>query len=196
MRKLGDILTIKTNNIEPGKGKLLISEPFLGDYYFKRSVVLLADHNEEGSFGLILNKPLDIKLSEIVADLPEFDTKVYLGGPVESDNIFFIHTLGDQVEGSLEVLNGIYWGGNLEVIKEMMLLKKISPSEIRFFLGYSGWSPKQLDEELKRNSWVVSSTNSKDVFDAKPKMLWKKSLKRLGGDYSFWTKFPVDPMQN
>ncbi len=196
MRKLGDILSIKTNNIEPGKGKILISEPFLGDYYFKRSVVLLADHNEEGSFGLILNKPLDIKLGEVVTDFPEFDTLIYLGGPVESDNLFFIHTLGDQIEGSLEILDGLYWGGKLEVVKEMMLLKKINPSDIRFYIGYSGWSPKQLDEELARNAWVVSRTNSNEILKTKPKLLWEKSLEKLGGDYLYWPKFPVDPMQN
>ncbi len=196
MRKLEDILSIKTNNIEPGKGKILISEPFLGDYYFKRSVVLLADHNDEGSFGLILNKPLEMKLSEVVTDFPEFDTHIYLGGPVESDNIFFIHTQGEQIEGSLEILKGIYWGGKLEVVKEMMLLKKISPSEIRFYIGYSGWSPKQLEEELKRNAWVVSRTSSNDILETNPNVLWEKSLKKLGGDYLHWPKFPVDPMHN
>lgn len=196
MRKLGDILSIKTNNIEPEKGKILISEPFLGDYYFKRSVVLLADHNEEGSFGLILNKPLEMKLGDVVADFPDFDARVYLGGPVESDNLFFIHTLGNQIEGSLEILNGIYWGGRLEVVKEMMFLKKLSPSDIRFYIGYSGWSPKQLEEELKRNAWVVSLANSHDLLKTKPKVLWEKSLERLGGDYLYWPKFPVDPMQN
>ena len=196
MRKLGDILSIKTNNIKPSKGKLLISEPFLGDYYFKRSVVLLVDHNEEGSFGIIMNKPLDIKLNDIVTGFPKFDASVYLGGPVEGDSLFFIHTLGDQIEGSLEILDGIYWGGKLEIVKEMILLKKIIPSEIRFYLGYSGWSPHQLNEELKRNAWVVSRTNFVDILKIKPKMLWEKSLEKLGGDYLYWSKFPVDPMQN
>lgn len=196
MRKLGDILSIKTNNIKPGKGKILISEPFLGDYYFKRSVVLLADHSEEGSFGLIMNKPLSMNLKEVVKDFPEFNTKIYLGGPVESDNLFFIHTKGDQIEGSLEILNGLYWGGNLEVVKEMMLLKKISPGEIRFYIGYSGWSPNQLLEELKRNSWVVSRMKAQNLLNTDPELLWKSSLEKLGGDYVYWPKFPVDPMQN
>ncbi|PKP33888.1 MAG: transcriptional regulator [Bacteroidetes bacterium HGW-Bacteroidetes-17] len=196
MRKLGDILSIKTNNIEPGKGKILISEPFLGDYYFKRSVVLLADHNEEGSFGLILNKPLDIKLGEVVHDFPNFEAVVYLGGPVESDNLFFIHTMGDQIEGSFEILNGLYWGGKMEVVKEMMLLKKINPAQIRFYIGYSGWSPNQLKEELERNAWVVSRTNTKLLMKTNADQLWETALHRLGGDYSFWPKFPIDPMQN
>ncbi len=196
MRELGDILSIKTNNIQPEKGKILISEPFLGDYYFKRSVVLLADHGDEGSFGIILNKPLNMRLSEVVEGFPEFDAPVYLGGPVENDNLFFIHMLGNQIEGSLEILDGLYWGGDIKVVKEMILLKQIKPSEIRFYIGYSGWSPKQLDEELKRNSWVVSRTNSKLILEITPKELWKTSLNKLGGDYSYWPKFPNDPMDN
>ncbi len=196
MRKLGDILSIKTNNVEPEKGKLLISEPFLGDYYFKRAVVLLVDHSKEGSFGIILNKPLSVELSEVVKDFPNFDAQVFLGGPVEEDNLFFIHTLGDQIEGSIEILEGLYWGGNLEIVKEMMLLKKITSAQIRFYIGYSGWSPNQLDEELKRNSWVVSRTKSTYLLDVNPSDLWKSSLEKLGGDYSYWPKFPDDPMDN
>ena len=196
MRELGDILSIKTNNIQPEKGKILISEPFLGDYYFKRSVVLLADHSDEGSFGVVLNKPLNMLLSEVVEGFPEFDAQVYLGGPVESDNLFFIHTLGDQIEGSIEIIDGLYWGGDIEVVKEMILLKKIEPAQIRFYIGYSGWSPNQLDEELKRNSWVVSRIKLSSIIETSPKELWKTSLNKLGGDYSFWPKFPNDPMHN
>ncbi len=196
MRKLGDILSIKSNNIEPRKGRILISEPFLGDYYFKRSVVLLADHNEEGSFGLIMNKPLAMKLNEVVKDFPEFNATIYLGGPVEPDNLFFIHTLGEQIDGSIEILNGLYWGGNLDTLKEMMLMKKITAKDIRFYIGYSGWSPNQLVNELKRNSWVVSPVKSHYLLNTHPDLLWKASLERLGGDYKYWINFPADPINN
>jgi len=143
-----------------------------------------------------LNKPLDIKLGEVVYDFPDFNAVVYLGGPVESDNLFFIHTLGEQIEGSLEILSGLYWGGKMEVVKEMMILKKINPDQIRFYIGYSGWSPNQLKEELERNAWVVSNTNSKLLLKTNPDQLWETTLHRLGGDYSYWPKFPIDPMQN
>ena len=196
MRELGDILSIKTNNLKPEKGRILISEPFLGDYYFKRAVVLLVDHNEEGSFGVVLNKPLDMKLGDVVQNFPGFDAKVYLGGPVDRQNLFFIHTLGTQIDGSLEILDGLYWGGDLEMIKELIFLKKIDPQDIRFYVGYSGWSPNQLDDELKRNSWVVSQTTTSVIINTHPKVLWKTFLEKLGGDYLFWPKFPVDPMNN
>lgn len=196
MSDINDILKIKTNNIKPAKGKILISEPFLGDEYFKRSVVLLAEHNNEGSFGLIINKPVDILLSDIIKDFPTFDAPVYLGGPVNTNNLYFIHTLGDFLEDSLEISKGLYWGGDIELIKEMIVLNKISTSQIKFFVGYSGWVSKQLDGELARNSWLVANINAKTVMESDPQELWDKALKTLGGDYSYWSNFPSDPTMN
>lgn len=196
MGKIDDIIKIKTNNIKPSRGKILISEPLLMDYYFKRSVVLLAEHNDEGSFGVIMNKPLSVKLNEVVKDFPDFDCGIYLGGPVQSDSLFFIHTLGDKIVGSQEIIDGIYWGGEMEAIKEMIVLNLIKPDEIRFYIGYSGWSPKQLDEELVKNSWVVSLVKASYLLDTNPSALWKQSLEKLGENYSQWTKYPDDPMLN
>jgi putative transcriptional regulator len=196
MKDIHELLKIKTNNIKPARGKILISEPFLLDYFFKRSVILLAEHNEEGTFGVIVNKPIKARFNDIVKDFPEFNSKIFLGGPVQGDSLFFIHTLGDQVENSLEILPGIYWGGDIERIRELIELSLIKPSQIRFFIGYSGWSPNQLDEELERNSWVVSSATADDLLRTTPSMLWTRSLRRLGNDYAHWIKFPDDPTDN
>lgn len=196
MTDINDILKIKTNDIKPAKGKILISEPFLFDYYFKRSVVLLAEHNEEGSFGLILNKQVDLALRDVLQDFPEFDAPVYLGGPVKTDSLYFIHTLGDRLENSLEIIDGLYWGGDIEVVKEMITLNKINSKEIKFFVGYSGWVSKQLVGELARNSWLVASIKAKQVMEANPDKLWKESLKRLGKEYAYWANFPSDPIMN
>jgi len=196
MKDLDKILTIKSNNINPGKGKLLISEPFLLDYYFKRSVILLAEHSEDGSFGLIINKPLSVKINEVVKDFPEFDAKVFIGGPVQNDNLFYMHTLGQELDGSEEILKGLYWGGDLNEIKEMIQIKRIRPEEIRFFIGYSGWAPRQLQDELERNSWVVGSMTALEILQINPPDLWNASLQYLGGDYKFWLNFPEDPASN
>ncbi len=196
MSDLNDMLTIKTNNIAPGKGKLLISEPFLMDYYFKRSVVLLAEHNEEGSFGIIMNKPLDTVFNDVVKDFPELDTQIYLGGPVKNDSLFFVHTMGDSIDNSTEIIEGLYWGGELEQVKEMITLKLIKPGDIRFYIGYSGWGANQLESELKRNSWVVSGMPAGELLNTNPHQLWKKSLLDLGEDYAFWPNFPADPASN
>ncbi len=171
MKDLQDILKIKTNNIRPERGKILISEPFLMDYYFKRAVVLLAEHNEEGTFGVILNKPVSTRFDEVVKGFPEFDGQVYLGGPVQSDSLFFLHTLGDIIPESMEIIEGVYWGGDIEVIREMVEVKSISPDDLRFFIGYSGWGPDQLKEELKRNSWVVSDISAKQLLHTDPDAL-------------------------
>ena len=196
MRNIEDILTIKTNNVKPTPGKILISEPFLLDYYFKRSVVILCDHSDEGSFGVIMNKPLSVKLNEVVKDFPDFAAPIYLGGPVQNDSLFFLHTIGDKIEGSVEVINGLFWGGDLEQIKELISLNMISPEQIRFYIGYSGWTSNQLDEELERNSWVVSIESSDYLLNTDSNLMWAKSLQKLGGSYAFWPNFPNDPGQN
>lgn len=196
MNNLSDLLTIETNNITPKKGHILISEPFLNDHYFKRSVVLLAEHNDEGSFGIIMNKPVDAGFNEMVKDFPDFESKMFLGGPVKTDSLFFIHTLGDKVDGSAVIQDGLYWGGDIEQIKEMITLKLIKPHEIRFYVGYSGWAPKQLEQELKRNSWVVSKMKSESLLITDPDELWKESLRYLGEKYSLWGSFPSEPAFN
>ena len=196
MTDINDILKIRTNNLKPTKGKILISEPFLVDYYFKRSVVLLAEHNEEGSFGLIINKPVDILLSDVLKDFPIFDTPVFLGGPVKTDSLYFIHTLGADIENSLEITEGLFWGGEIEHVKELITIGKIQPNEIKFFVGYSGWVPKQLDGELAKNSWLVSNTSAKQVMKTNPENLWNDTVNKMGGDYAYWTNFPTDPTHN
>lgn len=196
MTDINKIIKIKTNKLKPSKGKILISEPLLADNYFKRSVVLLAEHNEEGSFGIIMNKPIDNKFNEIVTDFPEFGGQLFLGGPVSNSSLFFIHTLGKLVENSLKIMKGLYWGGDIESIRELMLLKQINPNQIRFCVGYSGWSSKQLDDELQKNSWLVSGLPAEALMNTEPDKLWEYALKKLGDEYSYWENFPIDPELN
>ncbi|HPE55427.1 MAG TPA: YqgE/AlgH family protein [Bacteroidales bacterium] len=196
MADLNNILKIRTNNIQPSKGKILISEPFLNDYYFKRSVVLLAEHNEEGSFGLILNKPVDMFLHEMIKGFPEFNARVYLGGPVKTDNLYFIHTQGNLIENSMEILDGLYWGGEIEHVKELIMIGKLQPNQIKFYVGYAGWVTNQLEGELERNSWLVANIRPSQVMASNTQKLWDKSLSKLGGDYSYWINFPSDPNLN
>lgn len=196
MSGVDKFIKVSTNNLRPAKGRLLLSEPFMGDFYFGRSVVLLAEHNEEGSFGLVLNKPVEQKFNDIVKDFPDFDGQLFIGGPVETDSLFFIHTLGDIIEGTLEIGSGLYWGGDIEIVKEMILLNAITSENIRFSVGYSGWSPEQLQGELKRNSWLVSKDLSTEILKIDPKNMWKSLLEPLGEEYQHWPKFPSDPGLN
>lgn len=196
MGDIHDILKIRTNNLKPSKGKILISEPFLIDYYFKRSVVLLAEHNDEGSFGLIINKPVDMHLSDILQDFPEFDAPIYLGGPVKTENLYFIHTQGNLIEGSMKILDGLFWGGDIEHIKELITIGKINREDIKFFVGYSGWVPKQLEGELTKNSWLVSNIKASQVMEFNAENMWDEVIKNMGRDYAYWTNFPSDPAMN
>ncbi len=181
--------------IKPKQGIILISEPSLRDYYFRQSVVLLADHNEEGSFGIIINKPIETRLNEVIPDFPDFDSPVFLGGPVKTDSLFFIHTI-DNIDNSLKIMDGLYWGGDLEMIRGMLDMKMISEREIRFFIGYSGWSPSQLDQEISEKSWVLSHSNAEEIINPNPEQQWGNYLKSMGKDYAIWANFPTDPAYN
>jgi len=181
------------NTILPKKGTILISEPLSQDLYFRRSVVLLVEHSEEGSMGFILNKKVSINLKEFVADFPDFDAQFNLGGPVATNTIFFIHTLGEIIPGAIKIKENLFWGGDFEFLKFMILQKQVQTHQIRFFIGYSGWSGNQLYDEMKGNSWLVSKA-SIDFIMEKPIGLWKKAVTCT--QYKNWTNIPEDPTSN
>ena len=184
------------NTIPPEAGRILISEPLLQDFYFRRSVVLLADHSDEGTFGLILNKPVDVRFNDVIKGFPKFKAPLYLGGPVQTSNLYFVHTLGDLVSGSMKIQDKLYWGGDIEQIKEMMTLGQLNQQNIRFFIGYAGWVSKQLDRELDENSWVVSNASTEQLILSNPENLWRDIVKSLGKDFAFWANYPPDPLLN
>jgi putative transcriptional regulator len=182
--------------ISPGPGTLLIAEPFLKDPNFMRTVVFLCDHQEEGSFGFVINKLFDHTLDELMNDLDELKLPVFYGGPMQMDTIHFLHQYPDLIPGSYEVLDGIFWGGDFETAINMIRSGTIQPEKIRFFIGYSGWGQGQLNDELKEKSWLTSQGNRKLVFHHKADEIWKESLKNLGGDYEALANYPIDPQLN
>jgi len=182
-------------DIEPSKGRLLISAPFLNDI-FKRSVILLTEHNDEGSVGFILNKTTDFKLHEIINDFPIFDAPVYLGGPVQQNSLNFIHKASELLEGGFEITDGIYWGGNFEALKLLIESNSLNPDDFKFFLGYAGWSPGQLNDEIKTDTWYLNDSTAENIFSKEPKNLWSKVLRTMGKDYSLIATFPEDPSVN
>lgn len=179
------------------KGDLLIAEPaIIGDVSFNRSIVLLADHSQEGSIGFILNKPLDYSINDLVPEI-EASYKVYNGGPVEQDNLYFIHKVPDLIPDSVEISFGIYWGGDFNKVSELIANSKLNENSIRFFLGYSGWDAEQLKEELKSNSWVVTENIYKqEIIEKDYESFWKEKMLELGGDYSIWSNAPENPSFN
>lgn len=181
----------------PQRGSILVAEPFLGDPNFDRSVILLTEHNDhEGSVGFVINKSLELKLDDIVIGFPSLDTIVYHGGPVQQDNLYFIHNRGELIPGSQPISDNLFWGGELEPLKELIKCKLITTDNIRFFLGYSGWGLGQLQSEIREKSWVVLEEHSLDVFRDHPSSMWKKALNGLGGNYPLWSNSPADPTLN
>jgi putative transcriptional regulator len=182
---------------KPKKGHLLIAEPsIIGDTSFNRSVILLADRTAEGSIGFILNKTLDYTLKDLVPNT-EAEFKVFNGGPVEQDNLYFIHKVPDLIPESIEISEGIFWGGDFDIALSMINMGKIDASDIRFFLGYSGWEPNQLEKELESNSWIVTeNVYKKSIIEKSDTSFWKEKMLELGGDYSIWSNAPENPSYN
>jgi len=191
-----DLFTILPEDKIPEKGKILISEPFLPDTFFNRSIVFLTDHNADGSVGFILNKKLDLKVCDAISGFESWTETLNMGGPVAPDTLHYLHTMGEEVEGSVHVLGNIWWGGDIEVIRKLIAFKKIKESDIRFFLGYSGWSAGQLERELKENSWVIARIRPDAVMTSRGQDTWRKILKGLNSKYRIWADFPESPEMN
>lgn len=197
MRQYKDIFKIKHNDLQPEKGKILISEPFLQDAYFQRAVVLLVEHNREGSMGFVVNKPTELILNDFFPELKNFPrTPIYLGGPVSSNRLFFIHSLGTIIPGSMEIDNNLFFDGDFDVLKNYMLSGNPINEHIKFFMGYSGWTKDQLNGEIIRDSWLVSQTSYQNLFLARDDSFWKHAVEQLGRPYTTWTNFPKNPEMN
>lgn len=185
------------SKVLPKKGTLLISEPFMADPNFRRTVVLLTENNAEGTVGYVLNQKSDLLLKDVISDCWDAQMQIFIGGPVANDTLHFIHTIPEKIEGGIDLGNGLFWGGNFESLKAQINNYAIKEEEIKFFIGYSGWSKDQLSEELEMNAWIVS-----DKFD--PEMvlgddglnIWKEAVLNMGIKYAHITNFPHDPNLN
>lgn len=198
MATYNNIFKITHNNLLPAQGSILISEPFLQDAYFQRSVVLLVEHNTQGSMGFVLNKKTDLIVNTFFPELEEYpEIPIYLGGPVSANRLFFIHSLGDLiVPDSVKIKDRLYFDGDFEALKRYMQNGHSIEGKVKFFLGYSGWTKGQLGNEINKNSWVVSHAAKENVLLADGESFWKNSLEQLGSNYEAWTKYPKDPYLN
>lgn len=176
------------------KGNILIAQPALFDYTFNRTVILLADHNENGSIGFILNKPNQQKLKFYVSEL-NLNSNVYEGGPVETENLYYLHKRPDLIKDCEHIVNDIYWSGDYEDVRNAINRDLIGEDEIRFYLGYSGWGSNQLQSEVDDNAWVIVDEEV-DIFQDWNNNLWKQQMKKLGGEHLLWINSPADPNMN
>jgi putative transcriptional regulator len=185
-----------TNNKVASQGKVLIAEPFLNDTYFKRSVVFITEHNNEGSVGFVLNKPVELKVQDVIQNFPFIDSGISIGGPVNTNTLHYIHTVGEMLPNSIKVLEDIYWGGDFETLKKSIAEGKITKNQIRFFLGYSGWGEKQLENELKDNAWLVAEIKSDLIMKGEQAGFWNHILEKMDNKYQVWANFPENPGLN
>ncbi len=166
------------------------------DPYFKGAVVMLCEYKAEGTFGLILNKPSEMKVSEVVEDFPGIGNLIYYGGPVQPNTLHYLHRRGDLIPDSIELDSGIFWGGDFEKLVFMLETKQISEDEIKFFYGYSGWEEGQLEHELESKSWFIGNSTEEYLFEEDPKNLWRTVLKNMGDRFKIIANFPDNPNLN
>ncbi|MBK7709616.1 MAG: YqgE/AlgH family protein [Bacteroidales bacterium] len=174
-----DLFAIMPEDKIPEKGKILISEPFLPDTFFNRSIVYLTDHSSQGSVGFILNKKLDINISSSIDGFEGWNENINMGGPVAPDTLHYLHRMGNLIPNSILIEDGIYWGGDIDTIRELISEGKINHSQIRFFLGYSGWSAGQLERELKEDSWIIARVKSDIIMNNRGDDTGKESSEAL-----------------
>ncbi len=165
-------------------GDVLLAQPFSLDTNFRRTAVMLTDHHDDGTVGFIVNRPLDVQVNELISGLHDFKSQVYFGGPVATDSIHYIHNVGDLLDDSIKIKHGIYWGGDFEKLKFLIDTKLIQPTNIRFYVGYSGWSSGQLAEELSHGSWVVADIDTNHLFKSSAADLWRTIMNEKGNTYS------------
>lgn len=192
------IFQIESNKATPSQGSLLVSAPFLKDYHFARSVVLVVEHNDEGSMGIVMNKNFSnlMTLNELVPELASIPPiPLYKGGPVGRDTLFYLHTFS-YLKDALPLGNGLYVNGDFEQMKRYILAGGETQGMVRFFMGYAGWQRGQLTQEIEANTWMVSNDSQVDLLNMYLGDLWKESLCDMGGKYAVWSRYPKYPIMN
>ena len=180
---------------DPGKGKILISEPMLADPNFFRSVILLTRHDTTGSLGFVLNQMSVVNVDNILPDFTIPNIPIFIGGPVGNDSLFFIHTIGPELNKTHKIMDGLYFGGDMEHLEFMLQNNLATEEQVRFFVGYSGWDPEQLSREIQENSWIIATTTPEQVMSDSDEY-WKEVMIGLGKEFEVLSKFPSNPDLN
>lgn len=193
-----DIFQVKSNNIIPSKGRILIASPLLNDYHFSRTVILMINHEENGDMGVVLNKDFryHVSLNDLVKDLEDLPSiPVYKGGPVGRDTMFFIHDI-EEINDSLPLGNGLFMNGDFDQMLNFIKSGQRYTDRVRFFLGYAGWEKGQLKAEMDDDTWIVSELSKDRLFKENYRELWRNSLNDMGEPYCTWAKYPAIPSMN
>jgi putative transcriptional regulator len=179
------------------QGCVLLSDPFTQDPYFSRSAILLCRHNKKETFGFVLTNYIEIDLHKLAENMPEIITKISFGGPVEKDNLFYIHTFGKEIEGAEKIMDTLYFGGDYEMLFELIKAEPKRINEVRFFIGYAGWDFEQLNNEMKDHSWIaVTNISEKEILSTSSDHFWKDCMTKQGSNFEMISNFPLNPNEN
>ena len=179
------------------QGCVLLSDPFTQDSYFSRSAILLCRHNKKETFGFVLTNYIEIDLNKLDENMPEIITKISFGGPVEKDNLFYIHTFGKEIEGAEKIIDTLYFGGDYEMLFELIKADPKRINEVRFFIGYAGWDFDQLNNEMKDHSWIaVTNITEKEILSTSSDHFWKDCMTKQGSKFEMISNFPLNPNEN
>ena len=182
-------------------GTLLISQPFLGDPNFERSVVLIChDEPDNGTFGLVLNQVTSLTLGDVLELPPHIgstaaELPIYVGGPVEPNTLHYLHRRAD-LPGAADLGQDVYWSGDFELLLDLIASGAVGADEVRLFAGYSGWSAGQLAGEMRGQSWIRHPASAGKVFTLTSDAFWRDLLREKGGRFKILANYPVDPRLN
>ena len=182
-----------------GKGYFLIANPVLPDPNFSRTVVLLCNHDDQGSFGLVINKSAELDSEDVFNDievLNSYSGKIYLGGPVSQAQVFYLCRSREALPELDLVCPGIYLGMSWDLLESVMEKLENPDQDLRFYLGYSGWGAGQLAGEMERKSWLTCEASDVFTFGENEDKIWEDVVLSLGKDYQYLVKAPVNPQWN
>ena len=186
-----------SSNSIPEPGKVLLAEPFMADPHFGRKAILLCEHNEEGSFGFVLNNFIEVGLNELLDDLPAVKCRLSLGGPVKNSNLYYLHTIKGAPD-AITVKPGLFMGGDFDWVRTLLDAGVQLEGKLRFFIGYAGWTPGQLEDEIKSRSWFVTNADIDTIMstESEDEALWKSLVTEMGEGFDHVANAPVDPSMN
>ncbi|MEZ5314773.1 MAG: YqgE/AlgH family protein [Chlamydiales bacterium] len=175
------------------KGTFLIATPDMESGIFFRSLLLLCEHSPNGSFGIVINKNLEIELPHEILSLEQLNNpnvSICAGGPVQTNQMMLLHASDQIPEQTIEICKGVYLGGDLQFLHDT-IIDEAGPA-IRLCFGYAGWQAGQLEREFLNNDWFICPGTAKHIFETPPETLWQTVLRELGGKYATLSMIPED----
>ena len=198
MKDITDIFNLADAQPQPASGSMLIAKPTVDDTCFSRSVIAVISHSAQSSMGLIINRPADITLNDVVPGLDtDEEIPMFIGGPVDLDTLFYLHTLGDAIPQSKQIAEGLYIGGDYDAMKRYINSGAPVYGKIKFLLGYSGWAAGQLAAEIDLHDWaVVPGIDLTMIMREGEDGIWRDAVNSLGERYRMWLNWPSNLTMN